>query len=65
MNKEQYQKHCEMQANWWIAFATTKACTSRTMYHGNGDQFTGNELIADAMETAQQHIRNFVESCES
>jgi hypothetical protein len=65
MNKEQYQKHCEMQANWWIAYATTGACTKRTMYHGDSSPFTDKELIAEALETAQSHIRNYVESCES
>ena len=67
MNKEQFQKHCEMQANWWIAYATTGACKKREIHHGtmDGPLLTEDELVKDALDTAQQHIRLFRESCES
>jgi hypothetical protein len=67
MNKEQFQKHCEMQANWWMAYALTGACKNRKVHHGSfdGPLFTAEELVQDALDAAQNHIRLFRESCES
>lgn len=65
MNKEQFQKHCEMQANWWIATALTGHAKSRDISDGSGRQLTDDEKTASALQTAQNHIRLFRESCES
>ena len=64
MNKEQSMKHSELQASWWIAYATTGACIKRNMSK-SGVQLTDDEKVADALETAQRHIRTYRECCES
>lgn len=66
MTPEQWQKHCELQALWWIAYATTGACKSRDMRHGTseGVPFTDEEKVQDALNTARNHIRLYRESCE-
>ena len=67
MTKEQFQLHCQMQAAWWIAYATTGACKNRKLFHGTleGTPFTDEEKVEDAFKTAQRHIQLFRESCES
>lgn len=69
MNKEQFQKHCELRALWWIASATTGHAATRQVFKsvdGIGDTpMTDAEKIADALAIAQNHIRLFHESCES
>lgn len=67
MTKEQFQKHCEMQSAWWIAYAATGACKSADIRQGghDGRQLTDEEKVQRALDTAQNHIRRFRESCES
>lgn len=65
MNKEQFQKHCELQALWWIAAAQTGVCKSRNISDGTGRQLTDDEKVKMALDTAQNHIKLFWESCES
>ena len=69
MDKQQFQKHCEMQANWWIASALTGHAKQRNLFksvNAIGDtEMSDDEKIANALETAQNHIRLFRESCES
>jgi hypothetical protein len=66
MNPEQFAKHCELQALWWIAYATSGACKSRQMFHGlsDGEPFTDKEKVAEALSVAQNHIRLFREVSE-
>jgi len=71
MNPEQFQKHCELQALWWIAYANTGACKNRKLFHMVSDggelgsvPFTDEEKVEEAMNTASNHIRLFRESCE-
>jgi len=56
----------EMYANYWIAMATTGACTdrNRNVKDGHGRILTNEELVKDALNTAAQHIRMFIEAAE-
>ncbi len=63
MNKEQFQKYCEMQANWWMAYATTGVCKKLKIFHGDGKELTDEEKIAHALDTAKNHMHNYWESC--
>lgn len=49
-----------LQAQWWIASATTKHCLARKLYHSSrelGDcPFTDEEKIEDALKIAKSHI---------
>jgi hypothetical protein len=63
MNPEQFQKHCELQALWWISYANTGACKNRNITRADV-QLTDDEKVEDALNTAQNHIRLFRESCE-
>jgi hypothetical protein len=65
MTKRQFEKHCELQALWWMAYAMTGACKSSDMYHGSfdGPKFTDEEKVKDALNTSQNHIRLYRESC--
>lgn len=63
MTPEQWQKHCELQALWWIAYANTGGCKQRNISRG-GVQLTDDEKVEEALNTAQNHIRLFRESCE-
>lgn len=68
MNKPQYQAYCLAQANWWIASATTGHCKSRNLFKSInkvGDTpMSDEEKVANAMETAQTHLKNYWESCD-
>jgi hypothetical protein len=48
------------RANWWTAYANTPANLNRIVHHGGHDSplFTKDELINDAMSTANNHLRN-------
>lgn len=69
MNKAQYieflrgrQKQAELYALFHIHSASNGHCLSKNLFHGTGDtQFTNQEKIDDAMETALRHIRHFSE----
>jgi hypothetical protein len=53
---------CEVYASYWMAMATTGIAKDRRLYHGtNGPEFTDEEKIADAMETASNHIHRMQE----
>lgn len=74
MNKNDFLSHqiniSLMRANWWIAFSKTQACLDRKIYHGcfsdpNQTEFTDDEKIKDAMNTADNHIRNAQEYINS
>ena len=58
MKQEHQIMYSALQAQWWIASATTGHCLSRQLYHGTGQDrpFTDAEKIADALETAQRHM---------
>jgi hypothetical protein len=47
--------------------ATTGACTDRTrnVTDGHGRILTNEELVKDALNTAAQHIRLFIEAAEN
>jgi len=68
MNKDQFQKHCELQALWWIAAATTGYYARNTEVRkgsSDGPLMTDVEKTDRALEIAQNHIRLFRESAES
>ncbi len=55
-------KICEMYAQYWIAMATTGAATKRKLFHGTqGPEFTDEEKIEEAMNTALNHIQRMNE----
>ena len=50
-------KLCEVYANYWMAMATTGVAKNRALYHGtSGPEFTDEEKVAEAMQTANSHI---------
>jgi len=59
-------KYHEMQAYWWIASANNGHTLNRELYHGisGNNKFSDQEKINDAMETAQNHIRLYMECAE-
>ena len=65
MTKERAMEHAKMQANWWIASATTGHTLQRRIFKFTkklGDvELTDQEKIDDAMETAQTHMRHYFE----
>lgn len=63
MTKEEFKQHCILQAQWWIAYATTNANMNREVYRVE-KRLTKEELVDDAMQTAQNHIRLYRETCE-
>lgn len=65
MDKAQFQKYCEMQANWWIAYATTGACKQKKIYHGNGVELTDVEKVQHALDIANNHMSNYWKSCNN
>jgi len=58
MKQEHEIVYHTLQAQWWIASATTGHCLSRQLYHGTGQDrpFTDAEKVADALEAAQRHM---------
>lgn len=52
------------RANWWTVYANTPANLNRTVHHGghDGPLLTKDELINDAMITANTHLSNAQES---
>ena len=50
-------KLCEVYASYWIALATTGVAKNRRLYHGTqGPEFTDDEKVEEAMQTAHTHI---------
>lgn len=58
-------KMSELYAHYWIAMATTGTATRRKITDGSGRQFTNREKIAEALNTARQHIDNLRETTEA
>ena len=58
MKREHQIIYSTLQAQWWIASATTGHCLSRQLFHGTGQDrpYTDSEKVADALETAQRHM---------
>lgn len=66
MTKDQFQAYCLAQANWWIAYANTPANKNRTVLLGfGGEKLSEDQLIDDAMNTAQNHLQKYWESCNN
>ena len=71
MNKEEYKNFSLAQANWWTAYANSKANKSRKVYIGNDSEtvplrlLTEEELVDDALNTAKQHLDGFLEMCNN
>lgn len=64
MKIEDQMKQHEMLANYWLARATTGEATSRNIKHGDGTPLTDEELIRDAINTANRHIHLHRECAE-
>jgi hypothetical protein len=46
-----------LQAHWWMNSAVTKHCLTRKISHGfSGPEFSDQEKIDEAMNTAKSHI---------
>lgn len=44
-------------AHYWMSMATTGACKNQRIYKGTeGPEFTDDEKVSSAMETASRHI---------
>ena len=76
MTKEERMRFHEMQAYWWMHSASNGHAKQRQMWHGfergsieneieRGKEFTDQEKVSDAMETAQRHIQLFMEVAEN
>ena len=69
MTKEHAMEHAKMQANWWIASATTGHTLKRRIFESTKEfgeiELTDQGKIDDAMETAQTHIRRYFEIADS
>jgi len=65
MINEHFLKLCELRAHWWMTSAVTGHCKQRMLSHGDGTSFTDEEKTADALETAQQHIRLYQEHVDN
>ncbi len=46
------------RAAWWTAYATTPGNLGRIVTDGGGMRYTRDDLIADAMGTAETHLHN-------
>lgn len=57
----------KLYAEYWMAQATTGATKSRKVFKGGlgGERLTAEELIIDALATAEQHLKNFRELAET
>ena len=66
MKREDQMKFHEMQAYWWMHSASNGHAKARKLYHGfeGGPEFTDQEKVNEAMETAQGHMRLFMELAE-
>lgn len=71
MNKEALQLQINLsmvRANWWIAYANTPANLAREVRIGgymSDDYMSKSELIDDAMNTANTHIKNAQEMIDT
>lgn len=57
----------KLYAEYWMAQATTGATKSRKVFKGglDGELLTAEELIIDALATAERHLANFRELAET
>ncbi len=56
----------KMRAHWWMASAITGECKSRVLSHGTlGPEFTDDEKVKDAMDTAARQIDLMKEAIET
>jgi hypothetical protein len=55
-------KLCEMWAHYWMTMADTGLAAKRKLYHGTeGPEFTDEEKIQEAMDTALRHLHSMRE----
>lgn len=53
---------CQTWSTYWQAMAVTRVATNRKLYHGvNGPEFTDQEKIEDALNTALTHLHRMRE----
>lgn len=64
MTREQFQKFCLAQANWWCHAASNGHAATRHITRGDGHRLDADELRDDAMKTAQHHLTRYMEACE-
>lgn len=65
MTKQERMKFHEMQAYWWTNAASNGYAKTRQLFHGTtGPEFTDDEKVVAAMETAKRHITMFNEVAE-
>lgn len=61
MNKDVLQAQINLsiaRSNWWIAYANTPGNLNRDVYRGFSEvRYTKEQLIDDAMQTANNHLR--------
>lgn len=56
----------KMRAHWWMASAITGECKSRSISHGTaGPEFSDDEKVKDAMDTAARQIDLMKEAIET
>lgn len=58
MNREHAMQHALLMAQWWMHAATNGHAARRNIWRGH-HKLTEDELIADAMETAQHHMSRY------
>ena len=59
---------CIARAQWWIAYANTPANLVRRVRvgsYGSNEYLCKSELIGDAMNTADNHLRNAQEAIDN
>jgi hypothetical protein len=71
MTKDELKNFSLAQANWWTAYSNSRANKSRKVYVSvrNGydeheELLSEEELVDDALNTAKQHLDNFLKLCE-
>ncbi len=56
----------KMRAHWWMASAISGECKSRVLSHGTlGAEFSDDEKVKDAMDTAARQIDLMKEAMET
>ena len=59
MTRQEQMKFHELQALWHIASATTGACKTKDIRHGNDIPLTDEEKVKGELDIAQNHLRLF------
>lgn len=65
MKLEHEMEFSKMYAQWWMAMATSKACLTSRIFHGDGTEYTDQEKIEGALDTAERHIKRYRELGEA